>query len=158
VEGEEQPGLFQGGVIMKRKQVILIDELRKDSRQSLTSLSNRTGVPLSTVFKLVDRLHKNNVIGRDVSLLDFSQLGFPVRIAVFIKADEKNEVRKFLEEHPSANTLLRLSGDFDFYAEMVFENMLGYEDFAGELERFEAKSMSMHFLEDVKQEEFRFGE
>jgi DNA-binding Lrp family transcriptional regulator len=143
---------------MKVRQIRLIDELRKNSRQSLTSISQKTGVPLSTVFKLVGRLYKNSVIVKSTSLLDFSQLGFPVRIGVFIKASDKNQVRQFLEEHPNINSLLRLSGDYDFYAELVFENMLRYEDFAEELNGIETKSMSTHFLEDVKQEEFKFGE
>ena len=143
---------------MKGRQIRLINELRKNSRESLTSVSEKTGVPLSTVFKCVGRLHGKGVIVRDVSLLDFSLLGFPVRIGVFIKASEKNEVRRFLEEHPGINTLLRLSGDYDFYAELVFENMLRYEDFAEQLNEFDAKSMGIHFLEDVKQEDFKFGE
>ena len=143
---------------MKGRQIRLIDELRKNSRRSLTSISDKTGVPLSTVFKHVGRLHGKGVIVKDVSLLDFSLLGFPVRIGVFIKASDKNEVRQFLEEHPSINTLLRLSGDFDFYAELVFQNMLRYEDFAEQLNEFDTKSISVHFLEDVKQEGFEFGE
>jgi DNA-binding Lrp family transcriptional regulator len=143
---------------MKGGQMRLIDELRKNSRQSLTSISEKTSIPLSTVFKQVGRLHGKGIIVRDVSLLDFSLLGFPVRIGVFIKASERSELREFLEEHPSINTLLRLSGDYDFYAEMVFQNMLKYEDFAEELNRFDTKSMSTHFLNDVKQEEFKLGE
>lgn len=143
---------------MKGKEIRLIKELRKNSRQSLTSISDKTGVPLATVFKHVDKLHGKNVIVKDTSLVDFSQLGFPIKIGVFIRAGDKNEVRKFLEEHSSINSLLRLSGDYDFYAELVFENMLRYQDFAEELDRFETKSMSMHFLEDIKQEEFKIGE
>ena len=143
---------------MKGKEIRLIRELRKNSRQSLTSISDKTGVPLATVFKHVGKLHGKNVIVKDTSLVDFSQLGFPVKIGVFIRASDKNEVRKFLEEHRSINTLLRLSGDYDFYAELVFENMLRYQGFAEDLDKFETKSTSMHFLEDIKQEEFKIGE
>ena len=158
VEGEEQFRLFQGGIVMKGKEISLLMELRKNSRQSLTAMSINSDVPLATVFKHVNKLHRKSVIVKDTCLVDFSQLGFPIKIGVFIRSGDKCEARRFLEEHPSINTLLRLSGDYDFYAELFFENMLRYQDFVEELGRFGAKTTSVHFVEDIKQEEFEIRE
>ena len=144
---------------MKPKDIALVNELRKNSRRSLTEISYNTDAPLSTVFKAVNRLYKGQVITRNVCLIDFAQLGFPYKAGIFLTTGKKDELKNFLVEHPNLNTLLRLSGDYDFYVELVFKDMAGLQDFADELKELEiARKMSMHFVTDVKQEEFQIGE
>lgn len=143
---------------MKGKDPRLVNELRKNSRSSLTDIGRKTDIPLSTVFKAVDRLYKEGVIRKNICLLDFVSLGFPIKAGLFIRTEKKDEVKEFLFYQPSLNTLLKLSGDFDFYAEFLFKDMGSYQDCMDELEELKlVKSISIHFITDVKQEEFRIG-
>ncbi len=144
---------------MKKVNISLVDELRKDSRRSLTDLGKATDTPLSTVFKKFERLYQQGIIKKHACLIDFSMLGYPVKAGIFISTHKKDEMKKFLSGHRNMNTLLRLSGDYDFYAELVFENMLRLQDFTEELEEQGiVKKTAVHFIEDVRQEEFNLGD
>lgn len=144
---------------MKKVNIDLVNEVRKDSRRTLTDLAKVTDTPLSTVFKKFDRLHKEGIVKKHACLIDFSMLGYPVKAGILISTHKKDEMKKFLSEHPNMNTLLRLSGDYDFYAELIFENMLRLQDFTEELEEQGiVKKTAVHFVEEVRQEEFKLGE
>ena len=70
---------------MNRKELMVVDALRRDSRATLTKIAEKTGLPLSTVFKKVVRLEKQGLITRYFALLDFSRLGYPFRAIVFVR-------------------------------------------------------------------------
>jgi len=141
------------------KAVRLVNELRINSRRSLTEMAKVTDTPLSTVFKTVDRLGKQGVIVKNIAMLDFPRIGYPIKAGIFLTATEKEKLKNFLAEHPSLNTLLRLSGDYDYYAELIFKDMAAFQDFLDELKQAGlAKKISTHFITDVKEEEFRLKE
>ncbi len=144
---------------MKTVNISLVDEVRKDSRRTLTDLAKATDTPLSTVFKKFERLQQEGIIKKHACLIDFGMLGYPIKAGILISTHNKDEMKQFLSEHPNMNTLLRLSGDYDFYAELVFENMLRLQDFTEELEEQGiVKKTAVHFVEDVRLEEFKLGE
>jgi len=66
---------------MKFDDVKLLNEIRKNSRSSLTALAYKTDMPLSTVFKKVVRLENSGVISRNTALIDFEKIGHPFVIA-----------------------------------------------------------------------------
>ena len=139
---------------MKGKEVRLINGLRRNSRSSLTEISCYAGMPLPTAFKALKRL-ESKAIAKHICLLDFAKLGFPLKLSVFINTDRKKEAIAFLTAQPNLNTLLSLSGDFDFYAELYFKNMASCQDFIEEMKSSECiKNFSHHFVSDVKLEEF----
>jgi Lrp/AsnC family leucine-responsive transcriptional regulator len=143
---------------MNERDVRLVNEMRKNSRRSLTNIGMNIDMPLGTVFKAVNRLYKGQVIIKDTCLIDFAKIGFPLKIGVFIKTNAKDELKKSLEDHPNLNAFLRLSGDYDYYAEFLFKDMTAYKDLMDELNDSEmVKKMSPHFVTDFKQEEFRMG-
>lgn len=140
------------------KAVRLVNELRKDSRRSLTELGIVTDTPLSTVFKTVDRLGKQGVILKNTALLDFPRIGYPIKAGIFLAATEKENLKSFLAEQPSLNTLLRLSGDYDYYAELVFKDMAECQNFMDELKNLEVRKTSLQFVTDIRREQFKIGD
>lgn len=140
---------------MKRTDIKVLNELRKNSRTSLTDIGYKLNMPLSTVFKKVTRLEKE-IIRRYVSLLDFKETGYLFKVGAFLNAKNKEQLEKFLLEHCSINTLARLSGDYRYYAEFIFKNMREYQEFEEALEeRKMVKGYRIHFMTDIKQEEFQ---
>lgn len=132
----------------------VLNHLRRDCRVSLTTIASRTGIPLSTVFRALKRFHEQGLI-RHVCLLNFERLGFPFRIGVFLRASKKSEVKKALGSLPCLNNFFQLSGDYDFYADMVFKDWHSYESLLDEVKGMEAvQSVRAHFLEPVRQEIF----
>ena len=142
---------------MRNKEVALLDELRKDSRASLTAIGNSTGIPLSTVFKLVARLVRCGIVKRFVAIFDWAKVGFPIRLGVFLDGDKK-EVRDFIESQESLNSLFRVSGNADFYAELLFRDMVTCFDFVDGLKALDGVGrVRVFFLGFVMQERFLLG-
>lgn len=142
---------------MKAKELKILRELRKNSRQNLTEIGFLTNIPLSTVFKKVDRLEKN-LIKRYVSLVNFGMLGFSIRISLVLKPKDRESLKSFLLGHPNVNSLYRTSQDFDFFVETVFPSMLEFENFMEELNDLVSDKKVFHIVEDLRMEDFIFGE
>ena len=141
---------------MKARIINLIDELRKDSRRSLTQLSIETEIPLSTVFKALQKLERDKIVKRYVSFLDFEKIGFALKTGIFIRTNNRDEVNEFLSNNPNVNTLLKISGEYQCFAEMLFRNMQECQNFIDKLEwKKSMKKVKPVFLTDVKLEEFK---
>lgn len=139
---------------MKANMNMVLNCLREDSRQSLTSIRYKTGVPLSSVFKITHRMRSEGLL-KPVVMVDFAKIGFPFRLGVFLTARQRDEAKKFLLAHPRLNNLSRLSGRSDLYAELVFKDMVEMQDFLEEVESLEGVSMvSHHFLQPLSWETF----
>ena len=142
---------------MKQKDLKILQELRRNSRQSITNIGNLAGVPLSSTFKKVNRIEKS-FIRKYVSIVDFDRLGFSVRISLVLKSKNRDELKNFLVGHPNVNSLYRISQDFDFFVETVFPNMLAFENFIEELNNFVSEKKAFHIINDLRTEDFVFVE
>jgi Lrp/AsnC family leucine-responsive transcriptional regulator len=142
--------------MIRPNDIRLLNEIRKNSRASLTEFATNTDIPLSTVFKKVIRLEKSGVISRHLALIDFEKVGHPFKVGVFLSTNERDELEDYLKEHQSINTLIKLSGTYDYYAEMVFRDMGEYQEFEHAIKNLKIiKRNKIHFLTDVKQEAFK---
>lgn len=142
---------------MKHKDLKILQELRKNSRQSITNIGSLTGIPLSSTFKKVNRIEKS-FIKKYVSIVDFDLLGFGIRISLVLKSKNREELKNFLIEHPNVNSLYRISQDFDFFVETVFPNMLTFENFIEDLNNLVSDKKVFHIIENLRTEDFVFVE
>lgn len=140
---------------MKAKDLKILQELRDDSRRSLTEIGTITDVPSSTVFKKVDRLERE-LIKKYVSLIDFNLIGFGIRISLVLKSKNRESLKEFLIEHPNVNSVYRTSQDFDFFVETIFPNMLEFEGFMDELNSLVSDKKIFHVIEEFRKEDFNF--
>lgn len=138
---------------MKKGELKILQALRENSRRSLTDISNLTRVPLSSVFKKV-RKFEEDLIKKYTSLVNFNLLGFAIRVNLILKSKNKDQLKKFLVEHPNVNSLYRISQGFDFFVETVFPSMLEFEDFVEELNAFVVDKQVFHIIEDLRREDF----
>lgn len=144
---------------MKMKEIdfCVLGELRKDARQSLVSISEKTGIPASTVFKVVKRLEEKGIVKGYSSCVDYSHLGFGITAFISLKADDRDALKDFLMREPCVNNMAKISGEYDFVVEVLFEGMLGMEDFVEKLSGFSGLRKGMHYItEELKKEEFVF--
>lgn len=141
--------------MFSKKELIILNELRKDGRKSLTELSQETKIPISTVLTIVKRLEKN-VIQRYISLLNFSKLGYNIRVNLFLKLKEiqKEAGKDFILSHPNINSLYGVNGHYDYFLEGIFKNMGDFGKFKEELETLSLEVKEHHIIEDVKIEGF----
>ena len=73
-----------------KKDIELVKQLRLDSRKSLTNISRKTKIPISTLY---DRLkfHEGGLIKKHTSILNFDLLGFKSRVQLLLKTSINNK-------------------------------------------------------------------
>ena len=140
---------------MKDHDFKVLNQLRRNSRQSLASISLKAKIPASTVFKSVRRLGKKGVVRRYASCPDYERLGFGIRALIALKADDRNALKEFLIAEPCVNNVVKVSGEYEFLAEILFEGMLGMDEFMEKLSALPGVQKRIwHVVEEMKKEEF----
>lgn len=141
---------------MKKTDSLLLKHLRNDSRQSLAKIGKMTGVPVSTLYDGLRRL-ESRIIKRHISLLDFSKLGYNIKVNFAIKSKNRDFLKQHLLDSINVNSLYSLlNNDFDFYAECLFRDMKELTDFKEDLSD-EISSLKQFFIiDDIKREELEF--
>ena len=143
--------------MLSKKDMKIIAHLRKDARMSLTTMSRKTSIPVSTIF---DRLKacEEGVIQKHTSLLDFAKLGFDARanITLRVDKDKREDLKQFLMKNESVNSVYKINNGYDFLIEGVFRNIKDLEVFLELLEeRFGVTEKQVYYIiEDVKRESF----
>lgn len=142
---------------MNRKDIQIISFLRKNARMPLTSMSRKTGIPVSTIF---DRLKANehDLIIKHTCLIDFSKIGYNIKANILIKAEResKKELKEYLQKSSCINSIYKIDNGYDFMIEVLFRQLKDMDDFLEILDnkfRIEDKK-SFFIIEDIKKEEF----
>jgi len=99
----------------------VLTHLRKDARISLTELSRRTSIPVSTLYDRLQRGFEKTVEKRTI-LLDYAKLGYQAPALVLMNARELTPLLEFLNRQECVNTLFRTS-TYDVIAECVFQDV-----------------------------------
>jgi DNA-binding Lrp family transcriptional regulator len=142
---------------LKGKERVLLSHFRRNARESLTTISRLTKVPVSTIFDKL-RHYERSFIKKHTTLIDFTQLGYMTRANVMLKVavEHREQVRVFLLKNPSVNSLFKVNNGYDYLAELVFKHIKELEDFLEALEakyRIQQKTI-FYVIEDICREEF----
>jgi len=142
---------------LKPKEKVLLSHFRHNARESLTTISRRTHVPVSTIFDKLKH-YEHSFIKKHTTLIDFSKLGYMTRANVLLKVavEHREHVKLYLLKHEHVNSLFKVNNGYDFLAEMVFQHIKDLEDF---LEALESKYKVLgknvfYIIEDICREEF----
>lgn len=107
---------------------LIIDELKKDSRLSMSELGRRINLSAPSVGERVRRLESFGVIKRYTIELDHELLGQPIHC--LIEATVKNgNYEAFLQAYPNIAFCYRISGDACFLLKMRFTTFAEAEQF-----------------------------
>ena len=140
---------------MKPVDIKILQHIRQNARTNLTTISKKTGIPVSTIF---DRLkaHEQTFVMKFTALLDFAKLGYPVRANIFLKVDPKSReaIKAYLYAHNRVNNLYRINNGYDYAAECVFVNIKEVEEFIEALEmQFKILDKHVfHIIDDIARE------
>ncbi len=142
---------------MKTSDLLIISNLRVNARESLTSMSKKTRIPVSTIF---DKLKENisGVIKRPTVLIDFHKLGYPTVSTILIKVNKehRDQLREHLNKSFNVNSIYKVNNGYDFIVEVVFKNMQEQELFIEKLEEnYGILDLKTFFIiEELKKEQF----
>lgn len=138
------------------KNILVLTELRKNSRKMLSKIAHENKFPVSTIF---DNYKKTSeIIKRYVSLIDFDKIGYTLR-RNFIFSIKKGKSIDFVEKNKNMNSLQKIGsitdGKNSFYLECLFRNTKEAHDFKEMLIRNKATDIRIiHVIEELKKEKF----
>lgn len=142
---------------MKEKDLMIVSLLRRNARETLTNLSKRTKIPVSTIY---ERLKKcdDGIIHKFTSLIDFSKLGYNARANIMLKAHKssKKELKDYLKKHHQVNSFYKINNGYDYMIEGIFRHLNELEEFLESLEeKFEIENRNVYYIiSDIKRESF----
>lgn len=140
------------------KEIRLLQHLRNNSREKLTSISKKTNIPISTLFDTLREL-QNTFITKNTVLLNFEKLGFHTRAHIFLSVDKasKDRLQKHLLCNPKINSVFRTNNGWDFIIEAITRNNKELDQLIEQIhQQFEIEKKKIHYLiEDIKREEFK---
>jgi DNA-binding Lrp family transcriptional regulator len=147
--------------MLKPTDMKFIAELRQDARQTLTEISKKTKIPISTLYDKL-KLHEGSLIAKHTTILDFAKLGYNCRANVMLKAsrEDKEALCSYLKVHHSVNNLFKINNGFDYLTELIFPNVKEMEDFIEELEqKFKIETKQTNYIiDEMRREEFLVAE
>jgi len=142
--------------MLNRKELLILSHFRENARKSLTNISRKTGVPVSTIFDKLKN-YEENLIQRHTALLDFQKLGYEIRVKMTLtaKREDRDRLIDYLVKHKSVNSVFRINNGGDVLIEVIFRNMRELQEFSESLEGYNIRNKQEFFvLEDIKREAF----
>ena len=145
----------------EEKDIRFISQLRKNARTTLTDLSKKTSIPISTLFDRL-RAHEGRLIIKHTTLIDFRELGYGTKAWVAIKTnkDSREALKTHLSLNENVNNIYLINNQYDFLFELVCCNLKEMRDFFDSLEeKFEIVRKQEHLvIEDIEREKFLTNE
>ncbi len=140
---------------IKKKDLLILSYLRKNSRISLTKMSRKTGIPISTLYDKIQS-QKGKIIKKFTSIIDFKKLGYEIKANILIKTHfyDIEKIQVFLEKCFHVNNLQVINNHYNFFIEGVFKNIQELEEFKKKLfERGRIEAIDIYFIVDeIKKE------
>ncbi len=140
---------------MKKIDIAIITQLRQNGRMSLTDMSRKTGLSISTLHLRLKHNIKKGIV-KPNSMLNFEKLGFGTRAYILLSVEEKEKIFEHLNKHPNVNSLIKINNGWNLIMECAFKDMCSMETFVEELENtFKIKQKQIHYiLTELKKEGF----
>ncbi len=141
---------------VSQKELIIMSLLRQNSRETLTKMSRKTQIPVSTIYDKI-KSNEKSIIKKHTCIIDFSKLGFNTRASISLKVNKskRDKLKIHLIRHPNVNTIYKINNGFDYWIECIFRHIRELEDFLEDLEaEFAIKKQVFYIIDDIKREAF----
>lgn len=143
--------------MLNKKEKVILANLRANSRESLTKMSKKTSIPVSTIFEKIKR-YESGLIKKYTSIVDFGRLGYNTRATILLKVskEHRDRIREFLLVNKSLNSVYRINNGYDFMLEGVFRDLKDVEGFIEKVEgKFSITGKYIYYIVDeIKKEDF----
>ncbi len=139
--------------MLTNRQLLILSELRRNSRQHLSQVAKNLNMPLSTLhdnYKIVKQYIKQNI-----TLVDFEQLGYGFRMNFIFRIRSSSIIKNLLLKNMNVNSIYRINNRQTLLVECVFRNLAGAYKFKEMLHDRGIKKISMNYvIADIKKECF----
>ncbi|MBN2127416.1 MAG: Lrp/AsnC family transcriptional regulator [Candidatus Diapherotrites archaeon] len=141
--------------------LLLLNELSLDSRQSFRALAKKLGVSPATVVSHTKELEKKGIIRGYSVKIDYDKLGFDLIALIEMKIDKGKlfEVEKRIASKPNACSIYDITGDTDSLIIAKFKNRRSLDAFVKDLQKmdFVQRTSTRLVLNTIKEENLKFS-
>jgi len=127
-----------GSEKIDEKDVLLIKELHKNSRESLVNLSATIGLSVDAVSKRLRKMEANKVIQFYDADIDYGALGFDkYKMFIYVQdysTDIENQLMEFLQRQKNAINVVRMIGPWKLEVEFLIEKHEVFEKVLSEMQ------------------------
>lgn len=122
---------------LDKKNTIIIMELHKNARISLTDLAKKAGLSIDSVKKRMDKLNKEKIY-RLTCLLSHRACGFNNVVNVMIRLQNINTERyekfiNYLKNNPFVTEVFSISGEWDLSIVFISKNAIDQDRISKEI-------------------------
>jgi len=143
---------------MDQTDLNILCAVRQNARETLTTISRNSGMPISSAFDRLRSLEAQGVIARYTALLDWKKIGFNERVILLLRVDKsrKEKIETWLMKNAKVNGMTRISGDWDLVLDLLFQNIAEIESFIDALKKSceGIEIQILHVLDEIRQEAF----
>jgi len=137
----------------KQRELLILLELRKNSRNSSVEISKNANIPLSTTTDKLKKLNQTT-IQKNISLINFNNVGYNTRVILIIKTNNKEKLKTFLLNKQCINSISRINNK-SFLIEAIFKNLKELEEFKEKVYNIGIEELKIHHvIEEIKKEDF----
>ena len=110
----------------------ILRELQKDSSQPISEIADRIGLSMNACWRRIKQLQKQNVIRKQVTLLDHKALGLGLTVFMQVRTNQHNEewfnqFAKSIRQTEEVIEFHRVSGDYDYLLKIVVADIADYD-------------------------------
>lgn len=143
--------------MLDKKEMLILTNIRSNARESLTRISRKTCIPVSTIFEKL-KIYESGLIKKYTSLIDFTQLGYNTRATILLKVTKeyKDKLREHLLINKSLNSVYKINNGYDFMLEGIFKEIKDVEVFLEKLENdFGVTEKYVYYIiDELRKEDF----
>ena len=132
---------WRGSLIgnIDEKDKILLNELHKNSRESLANLSEKIGLSIDAVSKRIKKLDHKNVIQFYTTKIDYNLLGYETYKLFIYTKKYSNEIEKqlfeFLKNQKNIMNIVRILGGWKLEVEFLVKEYSEFEKILSEMQK-----------------------
>jgi len=114
--------------------LVLLSMLQKDALASTEKLGSAVGLSATAAKRRVNKLRKNGVISKDVSVVDPESVGFEIFSLVFVnlerdRRDIVHSFKKSISQNPRITSGFYTTGEADFVLFVASRSLADYDAF-----------------------------
>ncbi len=135
---------------------MIIDELHKNSRLSMSELGRRVNLSSPSVTERVRQMESFGIIKKYTLEIDYGKLNLPIQciIEATIKNGDYKSFKNFIEKLPNVEFCYRIAGNACYMLKMHFETFAKAEEFINTVSPL-AKTVT-HFIFSKVETNLRF--
>lgn len=119
------------GTMDNKKDKNILEQLKKNSRQSVRELSKKTGIRPSTVHLRIKKLIQERIIEKFTIKLNYKKLG--TNFIVFILVNTNSNIPNTYFQKPCITEVFGITGEYDLILKCRFKDVEEFNSFVIEL-------------------------